>query len=339
MRKIFWWGAAILVAAAGAFYLMADFTARHPNSLMSRFVTAGVIQEVMSKPSGMMATGSMAACPASKIACRQMSRVPYHPGMGQAALEECPRLAAQVAVDVNEPIHVDVPDRAMAAQDPATGVPCPEGVMPAGFAKAAERGNSEECETNARSTPPCASEEPADTVLMPTCGDEDKVPPMPYVEEDPESKRDLPFPLNLWFYWLKANGASHGDTHEQSEMVPSAHGGDPICPEMAVPMSHAGTSDCQVDPDYPHEYPGCPHMQSCPHAGHCPAPMLPAETPQPKKSKKETRAHPISLPLHLNPGKGAVPLEDECTGKRGVDTMECRPMEYKNAGFDPSEPF
>jgi hypothetical protein len=246
-------------------------------------------------------------------------------------VKECPNLAAAAAVEALEPIQVGGPEPAAQPQTPATAAPCPEGVVTAGYTE------PKECEEALM--PPCMPEVAEDAVLMPMCCDEEETATfMPYVEEDPEAKHDLAFPFNLWFYWLKARGAT-GDSHEQ-EMVPEAPRGEPVGPEGFAPTHRAGTPDCQVDPGYPHEYSGCPHMGGCcPNSGHCLPPAPPADKPVEKKSKKVIKAHPTSLFHFLLPGKSELPVEDDCTSRGAVDTMECRPMDVKNAGFDPNEPF
>jgi hypothetical protein len=286
-----------------------------------------------------MAPGSSPAYAAAAVAHMRKSQVACDKGAPQTVMGEWSKfVGAAAAGEINEPIHVDVPDRVREAQAPATGAPCPQEAV---NAQAAERGDAEECEVGGPVTTPCCPGEPEDAVLMPTCGDEDRASEtvMPYAEENAASKMDLPFPFNIWFYWLKPKSRTEGDCHEQSEMVPTPAVADPGCPEMAGPMGLRGTSDCQVDPDYPHEYPGCPHMQGCPHAGHCPAPTPPAETPKAKTGKKEVQAHPVSRPLPRKPEKSELPLEDECIDRHGVDTMECRPMDLNKVGFDPNAPF
>jgi hypothetical protein len=148
--------------------------------------------------------------------------------------------------------------------------------------------------------------------------------------------------LDLWKRILQDMvGGESGDTHEQSEKI-----------NEGVPP------DCQEDPAYYHQYPGCPYSGGCPYGGCPPGRCLtPPSKPEPKMDTPKAddklyeikfieghlggdepqAAPPSRAPEHKpssvlpNGGSEDVPAHPE------VDTTEFRPREDAKKGeFDPA---
>jgi hypothetical protein len=354
MRKLYWWGAASLVAGAAAVYLVADHVARRPDSLLSRYVTMSMSREFLFKkggtPPAVQAPNSLPAVEVVKEIHRVLNELVAaqdHQAAHAAATDaggplaaDCPNLEAVPHLqEVNEPIRVDVPVEG--AEDvPAAGAPGPNGVVRAGYGKPAEVATPEECEHGAACVPPSAPEEPEATMLMPRCGEEEGEAglKMPYIEEDPELRGTDVSPFSLWFSWLKLDAAKEGGPkkaacHGECELVPAG-------PESPLPEGGSAVPDCQVDPNYPHQYPGCPFMGGCcPQSGGCPVARPEVDCPPPQKRKKVIKAHPTSLPKKEKSSKRSRPTDEEWGGRCTLDTMEARPSDVKKTGFDPSDPF
>ena len=139
--------------------------------------------------------------------------------------------------------------------------------------------------------------------IMPYCEDDEPelAPVMPHAEDDPaETTTHWSFFGSILNFFRKPSAA----TPETSE----------------PPAGHA--PDCQEDPAYHHQYPGCPYNGPCPKSSNAP----PAG-----KSRKATLPCDDEL-QELSPESKAISdarkLLKKGTGKKSnVDTTECRPSD------------
>ena len=120
--------------------------------------------------------------------------------------------------------------------------------------------------------------------------------------------------------------------------------------------SESAAPDCQVDPNYHKQYPGCPYMGGDPATHHCPSPMT---GPAPMHHhRKKVKASPIVDPkpdaeeAEESPSDAAVPFpmdrpaserpqnlgptpDEDMPHHPEVDTMEFRKSDAKEGEFDP----
>jgi hypothetical protein len=127
----------------------------------------------------------------------------------------------------------------------------------------------------------------------------------------------------LEFWWNLAEEGKHcSDAATQEECEPHK----------------AGSSDCQEDPNYDQQYPGCPHMGPCPHSGCCPFSGKCPEFRHPEPSVEE-KALPNatggteeqSIPVEPRSPKRSPSAKRP--GRRDIDTTEFRPSDGKPIDF------
>jgi hypothetical protein len=331
MRKLFSGGMVTLAVGVVAFAGVADHVRCCPDTWLSRrFLPAiesprGSLIGVVSGTIAYARANAPAPEPAGKLMAVPMT-------------EECADepLGPQV-VEASEPIQVGTP--ALVANGEAPGPEC----------GLAATGSLEACGLAAAVPPdptlvPVPTLVPEETMTMPTCPDEDDSQKlcMPYAEEhgNPTDARSF---FDAWFHWLKKDVGKEGDGDDPVEKLvpydPTVAPEFPAEKESAAPMN---PPKCEEDPNYHHQYPGCPYTGGCPYGeGRCPPEMKPEAAPVPKpKNKMKVQASPMSRTRKLRTLlDGGLDLKECHTDEIKLDTMECRPSDMRGVGFDPKAPF
>ncbi len=361
MRKVFYLGAAGLVASASIVYLAADYACRHPNSWVARCLTAS-----MSLPTAGMSENSAPTKPGAPVG-RAVCAMPSMPKgayptyknrqpklMLEPVAEECPDYPPhQAPAEACEPIQVPMPGQASAGAEPGSAV---EGVISSGTEpyhkphhKKKHAEIPEECEVVPPSMPQpqvCGQEE---AVYMPPYPEGEKTEAVsakePYAEEEAEASEDKEesgCPLCAWFAWLQqlaGQQKGHKKCHapKASDLVPET--GTVPCPTGMEESDPSRPPSCQEAPEYQPQYPGCPST-SCPYMGGCGAggvccpPPATDTTPKVKHhKKKKVKAQPVSL---RHKAKTKANDDDKVSG---VDTMECRPSDAHLDEMDPNQMY
>jgi hypothetical protein len=365
MRKMFWWGAAGVLASAGAIYLAANHACPNSTTMVLRATPAGDGTTLGAGLGALVSTldhGVKSVINLNDLCPRQICKL-----MAEPAAEDCPEvpLGPLPNIEATEPIQIQMtelqpgPQAALSAQ-------VSEGTFAYGYADAEE---TEAGVATLPMPPVCA---PEDAIVMPKIEEPEStdVQAMPYVEEDPAGADASAIPFSAWLFWLKKEAAKIGSSHEQSELVPvvgpmptvplqfpegkypntylpvPAPAVAPVCPPMGYPMPEGvapmdlnGPPNCQEDPHYHHQYPGCPYTGGCPYQGGHGYPTMKDFAPpqiekdkKPKKKKKEIKATPTSMLKKLSESL-LEDLKNAQSPKRcGLDTMECRPTDAKLPG-------
>jgi hypothetical protein len=354
MRKVFYLGAAGLVASASIVYLAADYACRHPDSWVTRCLTASIV--VQTDGTSGSSTPTQAGAGVGQAVCA-MPSMPVHKYptyknrqpklMLEPVAEECPDYPFQKApAEACEPIQIPMPGQASAEAQPGSAV---EGVISSGtepYHKSSHKKHSEvpeECEVVPPSMPQpqvCGQEENA---YMPPYPQGDKAGAVfaggKYVEEDALIKEESDCPLCGWFTWLKQlagqqKGHKKCKAPKASDLVPGTATGTVPCPAGMEESDPSRPPSCQEAPEYQQAYPGCPHMGGCGSGGVCCPPPATETTPKVKHhKKKKVKAQPVSMSHKAK----TTADDDESPNVSGVDTMECRPSDAHLDEMDPNQ--
>lgn len=369
MRSMFWLGCAVLVCAASFVYLAADFSGRHPDSLAIRCARATQTVTVACNP----VTALTAASVHAVQTVRELMGKTLLAAKETAQCGGCPHAPACRQTQARPPMEVI--DLSLVSEPSSP-----------------TEGGQEEAELSMPVPVPTA-EEPANPTETPAANAEDKDVPstMPPAKEDGDESEDsapaeMPYPqpnddqepmpppmedlvreqldvarqqvFELWFDLFQKSGENGSDaeppavTAAEAEEIPA-----PGAQEEAETMAPEPTADCPVDPNYHHQYSGCPYMGS---GSHCPPPT-PDSVPA-RHRRKKMKASPIVDPKpdveesEAPASDGGVPFpmdrqpktsrpenlgptpDDETSHHPEVDTMEFRKSDAKEGEFD-SPPF
>jgi hypothetical protein len=270
---------------------------------------------------------------------RQVSKLTAQP-----AAEDCPEFPiAPPPMEATEPIQIQMSELQSPVQEAGSEGPTDDSRYFAGddpTSTAAEAsgcpGGAEESEPPAPTLPMPPVYTPDNDIVMPKIEDTTEEPQtMPYVEEDTEHQDDLGFPFSAFLFWLKKEAAKSVPPKAGSELVPEA-----TSPEPEAPTEAPTPPNCQEDPNYHHQYPGCPYTGGCPyHGGHgyptmkdFAPPKIEKEKKKTKKKKKEIKATPTSMLKKMSESL-LEDLKNTPSPRRcGVDTMECRPSDARLPG-------
>ena len=343
MRKLFWWGAG-LVGCAAALYTAADYAGQHPESWLGRCLAGGAGKAVTRSgggglPSCLIRAGAAAGRAYGRIT-RQACKLMAEPAPGCPGGASCPAPA-----EASEPIQVNVPGLAGGCSEP-----CPAGDGDAEACWPPPADGGQECEAGLYMTPcpedepegilympPCPEDGPEGILYMPPCPEDGPQQPltMPYADQCGKAAKGMCCPLGSWLHGRKQD-AKDGGRPEPTDVVPAMPYAGPDASTPAVePVGPGDPPSCQEDPYASHQYPGCPHMGGC-----CAPPMKHPEPPRRKKGQNDVQADPASLFRLMKLSKPDSRADGECIGSCGtVDTMECRPSDLANTGFDPHDPF
>jgi hypothetical protein len=356
MRKVFWMGAAGLVASASLVYLAADFACRHPHSWLSRCVTASMAKPTPRELKG-TTTHADAGVAVGQTVCGMTPPCPNRQPklVLEPVAEECPdNPVVSSPAEACEPIQVPMPGQTIAIEgtEPGAGMgavmpgTAVEGVISSGTEPYRKTPSSkqpgeipEECEVVPPSMPEpqvCGQE---DFAYMPPYpeGEKSKVTPVdvPYVEENCEATGEEECPLSVWFSWLKEMVGKQKSRKKcpmpkKSDLVPNAS------PPADEALDPSRPPSCVEDPDHDYQYSGCPHMGGCQRGGVCCPP--PATTPTPKvkhHKKKKVHAQPVS---RSHKGKTKDSKDSESSDGDGVDPKESHTGDAKVDDIDMSQP-
>ena len=305
MRKLIWCCAVLALGTAAAVYAAAEYADRCPTSLLGQCVIttyrAGTVYNLV--------------CEVSRAAVGEtfeaVKKVTDHP-------EVVPTTVAVIPAD---------PEPAP-AEEPACPVPCP----------------MHDCQEKTPCPAPSLGRviiQPEDEAATdkpqaaPTGGDAEEAefvpPPMPHAREDAAVPPKMPYATDntpaeepetgavdvLWQLFQEATThCTDGDGHEASQPHP------------------AGTPDCQEDPQYDEQYPGCPATGRCPRGGcgprsHC-CPDVPGDEPSVEDKAAPAKTDDGTDEQSEPPLKPDVPKGDQ--GAKGpahhdIDTTEYRPSD------------
>jgi hypothetical protein len=265
MRKVFWMGAAGLVASASLVYLAADFACRHPESWLSRCVTASMRRPITPENKRAATPQAEAGATVGQAVCGMTPVRPNHQPklMLEPIAEQCPEAPSLTPpAEDCEPIQVPTPGQTtLPVQDPGSAV---DGITSSGtepYRKTRSKKETgaipEECEVVPPSMPEpqvCGQE---DFSYMPPYpeGEKPEVTPVnvPYVEEDAEAAQEPDCPLSVWFSWLKemvGKQKSGKKCHmpKKSDLVPNASGNEATVPSGLDAVDPSRPPSCQEDP-------------------------------------------------------------------------------------------
>ena len=313
MRKVMWSGAVLALVAAAAVYAAAEYAGRFPNSLFGQCVLSSYRAGTMYNPVYQVTQAAVGQTFAV------VKKVMDHP-------EVVPTTVGVIPAD---------PEPTPARELDGGPAPCPAHDGREAVLRPAPMLGKIVIQPDEES----AADQPQ---VAPTGGDAEEAefvpPPMPYARDDGDAPPQMPYATDntpaeepkaegVDLFWkLFQDAASHctdGDGHEQSGPRPT------------------GTPDCQEDPQYDQQYPGCPAMGPCPrggcggHCGPCPAPRHDEPTVEDKgqppadaDGTDEPSETPPSKPDESKGGPGA-----KGPGHRDVDTTEYRPSDGNPVDF------
>jgi hypothetical protein len=263
MRKVFWCGAAVTVAAATAFYLATDWVGRQSSSLAGRGVDAahrGGKGPFLGGPGydrQYLSASSLAAVGETEV-CAPPEPVPLaEVGPTEPPAAHWKQLPEMIELTVPPPI---LTEEALISATGLAGTPAPVARQQAPIF--GEVGSAVE-------------DSPACPKTMPYCTDDQTTPStMPYAEDGED--REAPSDLRKQFLHAPPDEAG---TEEESEGY-----------------REKDRPTCEEDRTYHYHYPGCPFPGACPYMGRSgPAPMVPSGAPSTE------RPGPASPPQPLPP--------------------------------------
>jgi hypothetical protein len=311
MRKMMWCCAVLALGAAAAVYATAEYAGHFPDSLVGQCVVTSYQVGTVYNP----------VCQLTQAAVVQTY------GVVKKVMDHPEVVPTTVGVIPADPEPAAVPE-------PPCPAPCPAHVgsevilRPAPMlGKIVIQPDDDPAADRPQVSPTGGDAEEAEFVPppMPQAREDEAVPPpMPYAT-DAESAEEPPAEGVDAFWKLFRDAAGHCTDAE--------------CPAASEPPP-AGPSDCQEDPQYDHQYPGCPAMGPCPRGGcgrcgPCPAtrhdePIVEekGEEPANPDGTDEPSEAPESKPEEPKGGPGA-----KAPGHRDVDTTEYRPSDGNPIDF------
>jgi hypothetical protein len=300
MRRLFCCAAALVAAGLVGVYGGADFVSRYPNSTAVRLGQTAC---------SVASDTSMIAGAAAKR-CRHL--------FGKSEAPPPPMDHALVAPDEPTPMapvakpeaHDDVPlwvrgveeapaeQPAVKDEEPQAEPPhcpwhhCPDSSCPNTSPAAHDddhKSDAEECEPS----------------FIPPIGDDDKAPE-PAVKPETNGPVCPDSGLMSWIFGSILGEFTERMIHEAAQE-----------PAGSEEQSRPGTPPrCQEDPDYPQQYPGCPHL------GNCPAGKKAPKNEMPKSDDPNGQS--------AAPAKGA---NADCRAHPVIDTTEFRPSDARDGEF------
>jgi hypothetical protein len=334
MRKLYRGCAALAVAAGGLFYGAAEYTFRHPDSLIGRCVVGAYQLTTTFGPlfhTGAVLIAKASASPSAAKAEDELCSIPDDPEpVAISEPEPCPaeqdhaiqaavvfdpnrgRLPGKIVIDEGEEppmINEDDPVAGLTSRAIEAIGRRLDGVDSPNPQTEAERAGGNFIPIGLAMHESIAEMPVAiDSRQMPYCEDDEKEDrAMPYAEDIEDAKVERAS-YETWDLILPKGTEVGG--HEESE-------------------TKSLGNDCREDPSVPLQIPGCPYSCHrdglvCPHTGKSPADgEEPGKLPPIKKKKKSKPIEPEKLKKSFDDLRGLQ--KSKCPA---VDTMEFRPSDW-----------
>jgi hypothetical protein len=356
MRKLVWAGTAVVVVYAAAVYLTADYAVRHPDSWIGRCTyIAAYVGSKCNPFTGLSAAARPAMTGAAPTVCEGAQEPKPNAAPGQ---EPAPVAGEEASEPIAVQQQIPFTRQFEPAEDP--GVPASEETPEPRFSAGEESeapaamGTSEGDKPVCTKCGTCCKDGCAKSCCDwfacffgikrcgKCCADKAAVPEAQAPEEGTAPKTESPVTDGN-----KAGKAEkESDTDRKLRQAFGLECGEvkkPINPDVKVTPVPEGiwsfcedvitwgnyVPDCQEDPSYHQQYPGCP-ATGCPYpyshypVGTTPIECMPGKTLQPKKPASTTGPKP--------PKKCGGEIKDrECHPP--VDTMEARPSDLEKDPF------
>jgi hypothetical protein len=278
---------AVPVVVAGGAYLAYDRAAEHPDSFWGRcaWLAYGAVTEYNPLPAICQAVAK-----GGQQLCQCMTPAKTSTATARPAHAGSSVVGSDAVVPMLHPMINRMLDEAVNAQQQHHDFLHDPPLPPAGAPDGPEQGLIEESEDCAKTMLPCADEE------------DDPPATMPYAEPATVEGE-------------KASASC--DDHCQDAA------GQPGAAEESEAVHPATPPTCQEDPEYHHQYPGCPYSGVCPYTGRCATDApLPEEKPAPE-GKKEAA--------------GAAETPPACPSGRCVPPTKKHPHGHQKGGDEPGQ--
>lgn len=301
MRRLLWCAAAVVVAGGIGLYALAAYAVCHPHSRLGRETAAMVRLAGRLNPLTALASSSPDRVSESIV---DAGCPPCNAGDATAPPSD-PRQDAQMMAFIRSypsAVHLDGNVEFKPAKPAAS-----------------EQRSSDVADRALQATLQSGGEEEftgAAPRFMPPCSDDDEPPAMmPYAKRY-EDEEELPWEL-LGLEIKKSEPA-------KTEL-------DTTAEESQIPFDRA-LSNCQEDPNYQYQYPGCPYTGPAPK-GRIMNDKSFTPLPDPKSRKKLSLPGLDRIRMKSLLPEGGYGEEEEFTPRTTVDTMEFRPSDAKNGEF------